>query len=121
MRTLTEHEHQVMLIKWFDLQHKEFAGRLFAIPNGGQRHVIVAAKLKAEGVRKGVPDLFLPVPRGNYHGLFIELKRIGKGATTEQAEWLDYLSDQGYKAALCRGFDAAKAVIEEYLGKTISK
>lgn len=111
----SEHDHQVALIKWFDLRYKEHRGRLFAIPNGGQRHVIVAAKLKAEGVRKGAPDLMLPVPKNGYHGLFIELKKEKGRATEEQEEWLDYLNQQGYLAMLCRGADEAKIVIINYL------
>jgi len=110
-----EHEHQSMLIKWFDLRYKDHRGRLFAIPNGGQRHILVASKMKAEGVRRGVPDLMLPVPMQRYHGLFIEMKKE-KGKTTEEQEnWLDYLNEQGYCAMVCRGFDEAKIVIINYL------
>ena len=90
MKIPTEHEEQVMLIKWFDLQYPELRGRLAACPNGGQRNVIVAAKLKAEGVRPGYPDLNLLVPRHGFSGLFIELKRQkGGNLTAEQADWLE--------------------------------
>lgn len=110
-----EHEHQAMLIKWFDLRYMCHRGRLFAIPNGGQRHVLVASKLKAEGVRRGVPDLMLPIPMNGYHGLFIEMKKE-KGRTTEEQEsWLEYLNEQGYLAIVCRGFDEAKIMIINYL------
>lgn len=111
----SEHEHQVMLIKWFDMRYKEHRGRLFAIPNGGQRNVIVAAKLKAEGVRKGIPDLMLPIPKAGNHGLFIELKKEKGRATPEQYDWLEYLTENGYFAILCRGFDEAKLAIINYL------
>jgi len=111
----SEHEHQVMLIKWFDLRYKEHRGRLFAIPNGGQRHIRVATKLKAEGVRRGVPDLMLPIPIDSHHGLFIELKKEKGRATDEQEEWLGYLNEQGYYAILCKGFDEAKIAIINYL------
>ena len=111
----SEHEEQKLLISWFDLQYPIYSGRLFAIPNGGQRHVAVAAKLKAEGVRRGVPDLFLPVARNGFHGLFIELK-AGKGrATPEQIDWGQFLADQGYMSVIAVGFDAAKNWIEDYL------
>ncbi len=113
----SEHEHQVALIKWFDLYYKEFRGRLFAIPNGGQRNVIVATKLKAEGVRRGVPDLMLPLPMGDYSGLFIELKNEKGRPTEEQDDWIDYLNAIGYFAILCRGFDEAKIAILNYMNQ----
>lgn len=113
----TEHAEQVNLVKWFDLQHKALRGRLVAIPNGGDRHPVVAAKLKAEGVRKGYPDLQLLVPANGYHGLLIELKRVKGGRVEpEQADWLDWLNQQGYMAIVCRGADEAREAIKGYLG-----
>lgn len=112
----TEHEEQKAVIKWFDLQHAEHRGRLLAIPNGGERNVVVAAKLKAEGVRKGVPDLLLPVARNGFHGLWIELKRTkGSGLSAEQSQWIEYLTGQGYMAVICKGADAARETISGYL------
>ena len=58
----TEHEEQKNVVKWFDMQYPALRGRLAAVPNGGQRHPAVAAKLKAEGVRKGFPDMMLLKP-----------------------------------------------------------
>lgn len=57
------------------------AGKQMGItcPNGGRRNKAEAAKLKAMGVRKGIPDLFLPIPRQGYHGLYIETKKIKNG------------------------------------------
>lgn len=113
----TEHAEQVALVKWFDLQHKALRGRLVAIPNGGDRHPAVAAKLKAEGVRKGYPDLQLLLPASGYHGLLIELKRVKGGRVEpEQADWLDWLNQQGYMAIVCRGADEAREAIKGYLG-----
>lgn len=90
--------------------------RLFAIPNGGSRHPIEAANLKAQGVKAGVPDMFLPVARGGYHGLWIELKRQRGGrASTEQLDWLAALTEQGYRASICNGWDEARRLIERYL------
>lgn len=116
---LSEHDIQVLVIKWFDLQYKSFSGRLFAIPNGGLRHVVTAKKMKAEGVRSGVPDLFLPVPRihaiGLYSGLFIEMKSEKGKLSSNQNDWLEFLENQGYQIAVCNSFESAKKVIEEYL------
>lgn len=120
---MSEHDHQKALFDWAErskTKHPELA-RMFAVPNGGHRHAAVAAKLKAEGVRKGVPDIMLPVARHGFHGLFIELKtpaengkRAGR-ATKEQLQWLTDLSDQGYLTAVCFGWDSAKTTIEGYL------
>lgn len=118
MGKITEHQHQANLIKWFDLwapnQYKE---KLFAIPNGGQRHPAVAKKLKAEGVRSGVPDLMLPIPSGSFHGLFIELKAEGGRATESQKKWCLFLGESGYFCKICHGFDEARSTIEMYLNE----
>lgn len=112
---LNEHEEQVALIKWFDLQYKnKFV--LFAIPNGGQRNLLVAKKLKAEGVRAGCPDLFLACPCRDWNGLFIEMKRIKGGVISQnQKEMMKRLESAGYKCLVCNGFVEAKQAIEEYL------
>lgn len=104
----TEHEEQKDVIQWFDLQYPALKGRLAAVPNGGQRHVVVGAKLKAEGVRKGFPDLMLLTPAGGYSGLIIEMKRVkGGSVSAEQADWLAWLAEQGFKTAVCKGADPA--------------
>ena len=88
---------------------------LYAIPNGGARHIAVAAKLKADGVRSGVPDLALACARGQYNGLYIELKTM-KGVTSpQQKEWIEKLKRYGYQAIVCKGWDAARVAIEDYL------
>lgn len=73
-----EHNMQVKLIseirKLALIPEYKDLGKTFAIPNGGKRNVIVAQKMKAEGVRAGIPDLCLPVMRGGYGGMYIELK-----------------------------------------------
>jgi hypothetical protein len=72
----SEHDEQVNLFHWADImspQYPELA-LLHAIPNGGKRNINVARKLKEEGQKAGVPDICLPVPRGEYHGLYIEMK-----------------------------------------------
>lgn len=88
---------------------------LYAIPNGGRRDAVTGARLKAEGVRAGVPDLCLPYPAGGWHGLYIELKAPGGAATPEQREWLARLRAAGYRAEVCVGWQAAAFVLTEYL------
>lgn len=117
-RKVSEHVHQVTLVSWFDRTYPQYSGRLFAVPNGGLRNKLVAMKLKTEGVRRGVPDLFLPVPSNGYHGLFIELKTENGRASAEQKEWLTFLDTMGYKAILCHGFEHASKEITCYLSTT---
>ena len=111
----SEHAHQVTLLSWFDKKYPHYAGFVFAIPNGGFRHKSVAAKLALEGVRSGVPDLFLPVANGAYHGLFIELKNEKGRATENQKKWIELLTRQGYRAVICKGWESAAKEIEDYL------
>lgn len=112
---MSEHAEQCAVVKWFDMQYPALRGRLFAVPNGGARHPAVAGKLKAEGVRKGVPDLWLPVPAHGLHGLVIELKAKGGRLTPEQDDWINFLGGKGYMAVLCVGADAAMETIRGYL------
>lgn len=90
---------------------------MFHIPNGGTRAKSEAGRFKAEGVKAGVPDIFLPVPRGEYAGLFIEMKRRKGGRVSiDQSMWLEALKKQGYRTAVCRGWEQARDVIGGYLG-----
>lgn len=113
----TEHKHQAALFRWAEIQSKRIPklSLLFAIPNGGLRSNATAAKLKAEGVKAGVPDICLPVAKGEYHGLFIELKAGRNKPTPTQVQWHARLSSEGYRVTVCWGWEAAREAIEEYL------
>src|SRR5574344_149841 len=112
--TPTEHLEQITLIAWYRRTYKNEL--LVAIPNGGKRHIKTAVSMKQEGTSKGFPDLFLPVPNYQSHGLFIEMKRQKGGTVSkEQKAWLEYLNSVGYQAVVCKGFLEAKEVIECYL------
>lgn len=114
-----EHDEQCTLMKWWALACHVFSvpeSLLFAIPNGGERNVIVASRLKAEGVRAGVPDLFLAVPHGNLGGLFIEMKKAKGGRVSpNQKSMINELKSRGYAASVCHGWMEASAAIENYL------
>lgn len=116
----SEHDEQAALFQWAAL-HEGTEPRLrllFAIPNGGHRSKATAGKLKAEGVKAGVPDVFLPVKRGLLGGLFIELKRVRGGSTaSNQFAWHVALRVEGYVVAVCRGWVEAARDICEYLGR----
>lgn len=112
-----ESEEQTAIIEWANImQHRvpELA-LLYHVPNGGSRNVVEAKRLKAQGVKPGVPDLVLPVARGKYHGLYIELKTLRGRVSDTQKQWLDALRNQGYAAIVCRGADEAIAMIAKYL------
>lgn len=113
-----ESEEQITLFQWARLQSGKYPelSLLYHVPNGGSRNRAEAARLQAEGVKAGVPDLCLPVPRGGFHGLYIELKRQkGSKTSDDQKAWLSNLEKQGYFVALCKGWEAAAKVITEYL------
>ena len=114
----TEHQEQCALIKWSLLACAEFPvlRLLHSSGNGARVSIGMACKLKASGMKSGVPDLLLPVPCKGKHGLFIELKRRQGGQVSpEQVAWLADLLKQGYEARVCRGWEAARAAILEYL------
>ena len=91
-------------------------GMLYHIPNGGSRDPREAHNLRMQGVKPGVPDICLPVPRGGYAALYIELKRKSGGVLSDnQRVWLKALSRAGNRAVVCRGFDEARETILEYL------
>lgn len=115
--TATEDVEQECLFRWAAFQRGKYPelDLLFHIPNGGTRNTHEAAHLKRQGVKSGVPDLCLPVARGKYHGLFIELKAKKNSPSPGQKEWLEKLEEQGYKTAVCWGWETATAVIECYM------
>lgn len=75
----TEHSQQAAFFCWAQKNLEKFPELkfMFAIPNGGERNKVTATRLKAEGVKRGVPDVFLPVQRKGCGGLWIEFKRPG--------------------------------------------
>lgn len=117
MNKLSESQEQILLMQWAELSQKKYPELklLHHIPNGGSRHASEAANLKRQGVKPGVPDLCLPVARGGYHGLYIEMKSEEGVISLNQRVFLESLNEEGYKAVVCHGFDKARKVIEEYL------
>lgn len=103
-------------------RHSAF-GAIFAVPNGGWRHKATARILQAEGVRPGVPDIFVACPSRKLkkHGLFIELKRVDGTASDVrplQREWGDRLRRHGYAVVICFGEKEARRAICTYLDVT---
>ena len=118
-KTITEHDLQVSVFEEFELLSRNEIPELklaFAIPNGGFRGWNAGKKLKAEGVKRGVPDIFIPVSRNNYHGLFIEMKRSDGKESPEQTQYIKSLIEQGYFAYTCYAAQEAIDLTKTYFG-----
>lgn len=124
----SESSHQIALFAWCALPDvkQEFPELewFHSIPNGGSRgdtaksRAIEGGKIKAEGVKKGVSDMFLPVRRGQWPGLYIELKKLpgpGVGPSSEQVAFGEFVQSQGYAFAVCYGWIEARNMIIAYL------
>ena len=117
---VSEHEIQAAFFKWVESAipaHPELA-TFYAVPNGGHRHISVAVKLKAEGVKAGVLDTHLPIARGGYHSLYIEFKKPGGVTSPAQMDWFASLALYGNRAALCTSAEAAIQTTLDYLALT---
>lgn len=114
----SEEQEQITVFEWAMLMEKQFPelALLFHIGNGGVRSKSEAVRFKKAGVKAGVPDLFLPVPRGGFHGLWIEMKRRKGGRVSEeQSWWMHELEKQMYRTVVCHGSDEACDVLYNYL------
>lgn len=114
----TEDFEQELVMRWAIGQIDTWPelALLHHIPNGGLRGKREAARLKRMGVKAGVPDLCLPVARGGFHGLYVEMKRLDGGrVSTEQKAWLAALHASGHCVAVAEGHEQAIGVIRDYL------
>ncbi|HEN3632629.1 TPA: VRR-NUC domain-containing protein [Yersinia enterocolitica] len=113
-----ETEEQAALIAWADKTVIDgicIGDYLIHIPNEGKRGPKAARDAKRLGLRKGVPDLFLALPRGGYAGLWIEMKSSKGQIDNNQNCWLVKLTDIGYKVDVFYSFLSAKDAIISYL------
>lgn len=118
---MSEHDEQVRVfdvLRFNEARCPELSF-IYAIPNGGHRHPATAGKLKAEGVRKGVPDICIPIPMRSgsrvYCGAYIELKFGKNKLTFEQQQFLACMEKSGYATGTCYGADEVLDFIENYL------
>jgi len=107
----TEADEQIVFASWLDINQILY----FHPPNGGFRNEREGAKFKRMGVKAGVPDIVIPIARQNYHGAFIELKRIGGKVSLHQKFWLVRLEEEGYFTAVAYGALQAIEVARNYL------
>lgn len=121
----TESQEAESLWQWAQVarfRESRISDYLIMIPNGAylggnvQQRSITMAKLKRQGFKVGASDYLLAIPRGGKHGLFVELKRRSLSVTSpEQTAFQLLMIDMGYDARICKGWEWAKAAIEEYL------
>lgn len=119
----TETVEQRHLIEWAQLNRVvDNAGNtlpisdlLFFIPNGGNLSKAQRGQFKAMGLKSGVSDLLLPLPRHGYAGLWIELKARNGNVTRPQRDWLTLMDAQGYATCVAYGWREASALIVGYL------
>lgn len=112
-----EDNEQILLFDWARAQSGKYPELelLHHIPNGGKRDAREGARFKRMGVKAGVPDIAFPIPRGGYHGLYIEMKSPNGKVTDHQKQWLKRLSELGYAACVCFSFEEARDDILKYL------
>ncbi|WP_060482705.1 VRR-NUC domain-containing protein [Pseudomonas sp. NBRC 111119] len=113
-----EGQEQAALMQELQLRYPQAYKLIYHVPNGGHRVKAVAAKLKEQGVKAGVPDLVLPMARGGYFGLYIEFKAMppfDAPVSPSQNAYMQALAGQGYLAIVCRGNIDAVEAIRAYL------
>ena len=113
-----EGQEQAALMTELRIRMPDVADLIYHVPNGGHRHVLVAMKLKEQGVVAGIPDLVLTMARGCYFGLYIEFKATppnDAAISASQHERIRKLNAQGYLAVVCRGHFDTMEQIRAYL------
>ena len=121
-----EAEEQAAFIRWCSFNEKRYPGLdlIRASLNGLKLTIGQAKKAKLQGMKKGEPDIFLPVSilrlwgmgsTEKYHGLYIEMKRTKGGTLSKpQKDYIKKLRDNDYKVVVAKGCDEAIAAIKEY-------
>jgi len=121
---LKESQEQALFFQWFDMQYKNLSRLAFAVPNGAwlagdkKTRAILMNSLKKQGLRKGVSDIIILKPVGKYHGLILETKRTSgtrSKITSDQDQFLEAASKEGYFSCACFGFTALKIATSNYL------
>jgi len=121
----SESSHQKAMFLWAaQSKNPLFTRLLFSVPNGGERDSVTASKMKAEGVKTGVSDTILLVPRDRFHGLCLELKRpiykpkragSSGGLSDDQISFGSAVTEQGYAFAVAYGWEEAVRYLQKYL------
>ncbi len=122
---VSEHDEQTAVIQWARMNEGRHPALIWlhsslngiVIPAEPKTRARIINRMKAEGMKRGIPDLFLPCSKRGYHGLYIEMKTEEGRLTPEQKDFLAYAEAAGYLDLVCRGADEAIEQIEWYLGE----
>lgn len=115
-----EWREQAMLCEWRDkigvYQYPELRW-MYATGNGLRLPIGQRVKFqRCGGMTSGIPDIVVPVARGGFCGLYLEMKRLAGGrASSEQVECLKFLRNQGYQAAIAQGWQQAVDIVQRYM------
>lgn len=120
---MSESTDQIALFAWAAMNESRYPelAALHAIPNAGgytggfKQNFLRVLRMLQQGVRQGVPDISLPVPRGGYHGLYIEMKSGRNRPTDEQLCWATLLWELGHAVTFAWGWEAARDDLMAYL------
>lgn len=121
-----EHMEQVLIINWARSHTTQYPclkwlhSSLNGIPLAGSKKTRgrIMNYMKNEGLVKGIPDLFLPVARRGYHGIYLETKQAKGGVMSQdQKDFMEFAKEQGYLDMMCPGHKTAIANLEWYLGE----
>lgn len=120
-KSTEESKIQSAFLEWLSLQYPKIMQVTFSIPNGGDRSISYACRLKREGLLPGVPDIMIAYPFGLFHGLFIEFKSKTGKLSDPQKEIIPRLRNQGYKVEVVKGnWEDGITVLKKYLGEIVN-
>lgn len=113
----SESSHQKAFFRWWHLmQASRWPNVLcFAVPNGGARDAVTGARMKAEGLLAGIPDIFLAKSSCGKHGMFVEMKAKRGRVSERQRGIFPFLEAAGYAVVVARGWKEAADAVELYL------
>ena len=117
----SEAEEASALCRYMALRHPAIYDHMLHIPNGMKSNGRSVNQLKNQGLKPGVPDYFIAIPIGRYHGLWLELKATGGKASALQNQWLERLTIQNYACVIAWGWDSARQCIEQYINGSVDK
>lgn len=120
---MSEHSEQAAVIAWARLHERDYPALCWlhsslngiVIPARPAERARIINHMKAEGMKNGVPDLFLPAARQGFHGLYIEMKTAKGRLQPEQEQFLAYADAAGYMCVTAYGYEQAVEALEWYL------